>query len=213
MLLDEILPQYDFTDVHAIKIKASQEVAYRAFTQITLSEISGIVRLLFFLRELPWKIARKEEASLTFDIHKPMLSQMLTHNFTLITEQAPEEIVFGLIVSRKIGTFVDGYNGTEKLPENPEEFLAFHHPDYLSVVANFLITPAETPGFTIVRTESRTKAWSPQAKKDFTPYWRIIRPFSGLIRELWLRGIQRRAIKISPSEETTGILFIGGLVK
>lgn len=213
MLLDDILPEFDFTEVHSIRIKASREVAYQAFTQVTLAEISGIVRLLFFLRELPWKIARKEEASLTFDIHKPMLAQMLTGNFLLITEKVPEEIVFGLIVSRKIGTFVDGYNGAEKLPENAEEFLVFHHPDYLSVVANFLITPAETPGFVTVRTESRTRAWSPQAKRDFTPYWRIIRPFSGLIRRLWLSGIKRRAVRINISEGLSRELVEGGVIK
>lgn len=213
MLLDDVLPEYDFTEVHTIRIKASQEVAYQAFTQVTLAEISGIVRLLFYLRELPWKMTGKEEASLTFDIHKPMLSQMLTGNFMLITEQVPEEIVFGLTVSRKIGTFVEGYNGTEKLPENPEEFLAFKYPDYLSVVANFLITPAETPGFVTVRTESRTKAWSPQAKRDFTPYWCIIRPFSGLIRRLWLNGIKRRANKMCISGELTAELVEGGLTK
>jgi len=213
MLLDEILPEYDFTEVHTIRIKASQELAYQAFTQVTLAEISGIVRLLFFLRELPWKIAGKEEASLTFDIHKPMLSQMLTGNFILITEQVPEEIVFGLTVSRKIGTFVEGYQGAEKLPENPEEFLDFHHPDYLSVVANFLITPTETPGFVTVRTESRTKAWSRRAKKDFTPYWHIIHPFSGLIRRLWLSGIKRRVNKMCVSGELSAKLVEGVLVK
>jgi hypothetical protein len=55
------------------------------------------------------------------------------------------------------------------------------------------VEDAAEPGFVIIRTESRTRALSRQSCRIFTPYWRIIRPFSGLIRRLWLRGIQRRA--------------------
>jgi hypothetical protein len=60
------------------------------------------------------------------------------------------------------------------------------------VVANFTITGAEKPGWVIVSTESRSKGLSKKAFKQFRPYWTFIRPWSGLIRRLWLKGVKRK---------------------
>jgi hypothetical protein len=60
------------------------------------------------------------------------------------------------------------------------------------------VQETNTPGMVVVYTESRTKGLSLRSVKDFTPYWYIIRPWSGLIRRLWLRGIKRIA-----EQETT----------
>ncbi len=46
LLLDKYLPEYDFTEVHTIKIRATPEVAYRAMQDTTLGEIHGFVRFL-----------------------------------------------------------------------------------------------------------------------------------------------------------------------
>jgi hypothetical protein len=71
--------------------------------------------------------------------------------------------------------------------------MAFTNPDYVRVIANFSITPAEKSGYVIVRTESRSKGLSKQAFDQFSLYWAFIRPWSGLIRRLWLRGIKTHA--------------------
>ena len=110
-----------------------------------------------------------------------------------LAEQTPHELVFGLIVPGKIGRVWHKSSGNRVLPATAADFFAFRHPGFLWVVANMLVEDAGIPGIVTVRTESRTRALSYNARKDFTPYWRIIRPFSGLIRMLWLRGIKRRA--------------------
>ena len=60
------------------------------------------------------------------------------------------------------------------------------------VVANFLLQEA---GHSSIRTstETRVRALSPRARKDFLPYWRVIYPGSALIRRMWLRAVKRRA--------------------
>lgn len=191
MLLDKYLPVYDFTEVHTIRIKATPEEAYRAVEETTWAEVNGIVRLMFYIRELPEKLVGRTGQSLKTG--RPIMEQLEQNGFTVIEKQPPGECVFGLIVPGKIGRVWDKSSGTDGEVANAEEFLAFNDPGFLMVIANLLVKDTDTPGVVTVYTESRTKGLSPRAVKDFTPYWRIIRPWSGLIRRLWLRGIRRHA--------------------
>lgn len=193
MLLDDIQPEYDFTEVHTIRVKAEPEAAYHAVMEITLAEISGIMRLLFFLRGLPEKAVGR--TGMTANTGEPLLAYMLRNGFVKLAEQVPHEIVFGLIVPGNIGRVWKKSSDSAIVPADAQEFLAVKDPDCLWVVANLLVETTDTPGFVTVRTESRMRALSPRARKKFTAYWRIIRPFSGLIRILWLRGIKRHAEK------------------
>ncbi|MEJ2740569.1 MAG: hypothetical protein P8105_12230 [Dehalococcoidia bacterium] len=191
MLLDELLPDYDFTEVHTIRIVADPETAYRAIMETTPAEISSIMRLLFFLRELPEKAAGRKTTAI--DNREPMLASMLNNGFTKLAENKPGEIVFGLIVPEKIGRVWRQSSNLNIPVSDAKAFFALNDPDCLQVVANLLIEENNEQGFVTIRTESRTRALSRHARRNFTPYWRIIRPFSGLIRRLWLRGIKRHA--------------------
>jgi hypothetical protein len=44
-----------------------------------------------------------------------------------------------------------------------------------------------------LHTETRVWLTTPAARRHFTAYWLVIRPWSGLIRREWLRAIRRRA--------------------
>jgi len=46
---------------------------------------------------------------------------------------------------------------------------------------------------TTLSTETRVLATDAAARRKFRLYWLVIRPFSGLIRRVWLRAIKRRA--------------------
>jgi hypothetical protein len=187
MLLDKYLPKFDFTEVHTIKVKASPEVAYRAMQDTTMGEIHGFVKFLFNVRALPEKLAGRKEnplASPAFPGNKPLLAQMLDSTFVKIEEQAPREIVFGLIVPGSLGRVWKKSSGQILKISNAAEFIAFNNPAFLRVIANFTVANAQEPGYLVVRTESRTKGLSAKARKSFRPYWFIIRPWSGLIRRL-----------------------------
>jgi hypothetical protein len=193
MLLDKYLPKYNFTEVHTINVKASPEVAYRAIKETTLEELSGVVRWLFWLRELPEKMVGRNTTPMTSK--GPMLGQMEKNGFTIVEEQPPREDVFGLIVPGKIGRVWDKSSGYGSQVANAEEFLAFKNPNYLLVVANLMVQDSVVPGVVTVYTESRTMALSEKSRKSFRPYWAFIRPWSGLIRRLWLKAIKKRAEK------------------
>ena len=57
---------------------------------------------------------------------------------------------------------------------------------------NFRITPDE--GGSLVSTETRVYANTAWARRRFSNYWRVIYPGSALIRRMWLRAIERRAL-------------------
>jgi hypothetical protein len=191
MLLDKYMPEFDVTEVHSIRIKASTEIAYQAFKELTLAEISGIVRLLFWLRALPEKPAAKKLLQINYS--KPLLKSMLQNGFVPLQEEPPDEFVFGLLAPGDIGRFWKKSASYNVMIKDADSFMAFTNPDYVRVIANFSITPAEKSGYVIVRTESRSKGLSKQAFDQFSLYWAFIRPWSGLIRRLWLRGIKTHA--------------------
>jgi len=174
MLLDKYLPQYDFTEVHTIKVKASPDTAYRVMMEITEAEVSPIVRILTFLSELPDKIKKTNERTTKTDIYQPMLEQMMQNGFTRIEGQG-REIVFGLVVSGSIGAVWKKSSVKRVIPANAEEFFAFKDPAYLWVVANFMVNESGPPGMVTIYTESRTMALSEKSRKSFRPYWWIIR--------------------------------------
>jgi hypothetical protein len=194
MLLDKYLPDYDFTEMHSIRIRAAPETVFRALNEVSLDEISFIVRLLIFLRELPEKVVGRKDPPLSN--RGSMLAGMYKSGFTLLSEQPPHELVFGCTVHGNIGRVWQKSSGLNVSMKNAEDFLAFKNPDYLRVVANFLVKDSGNPGTVIVSTESRTMGLSPQAKHNFAPYWRIIRPWSGLIRRLLLTAIKRRSERL-----------------
>ena len=47
----------------------------------------------------------------------------------------------------------------------------------------------------VVSTETRVFANSAGARRRFALYWRLIYPGSAIIRRMWLRAIERRALR------------------
>jgi hypothetical protein len=193
MRLDDMLPKYDFSEVHTISVKANLHVAYKATMEVTMGEISGIVRILFLLSSLPDKLKKTHERTLVFNSKGPLLPQMLQNGFILLDEKVGSEIIFGLVVPGSIGNILKKSSSHDKIPVNCQEFLSFKNPAYLWVVANFLVTNSDTSGIVIISTESRTMALSEKSRTSFRLYWWVIRPWSGLIRRFMLKAIKRRA--------------------
>jgi hypothetical protein len=72
-----------------------------------------------------------------------------------------------------------------------EEFLEFHKDGYCKAAMNFRILEKD-PYLCVVTTETRVICYG-SARAKFLDYWRIIAPFSGLIRKEFLRKIKKRA--------------------
>jgi len=191
MLLDDFMPTYDFNEVHTIAIKSSPRQAFRAIKELPLRELSPVVNMLFAIRSFPERLFGRTE--LQFTSTKPLIEQILEKGFILLAEQPDRELVVGMLVPRTIGQFWKPSSGIVPELANAQEFVAFNHPDYAKVVANFYVNEADVNGLVNVSTESRIKALSPQTKKSFAVYWRIIYPGSALIRRMMLKAIKRRA--------------------
>jgi hypothetical protein len=191
VLLDDVQPSFDVTEVHSIKVNARPEIVFSAMKNVTLGEISAAVRLLLFLRAIPEKMVGRERK--TASVERPFFSSLQDNGFLLLGEKEKEEIVFGRMVPAGVGRVWRASSAREVPLSGAAEFLAFDHPDYIRVVANLMVEPNGAHGV-IVRTESRCLALSRNALREFMPYWRIIRPGSGLIRRLWLRGIRAHAL-------------------
>ena len=81
-----------------------------------------------------------------------------------------------------------------------DEFVAFAEPGYAKAAIAFLVRPER--GGSRVLTETRVLCTSPEAKRAFLRYWRVIRLGSGAIRRSWLAAICRRAVRSSLQTES-----------
>ncbi len=60
----------------------------------------------------------------------------------------------------------------------------------VQIVVNFLAEPL-SDGLTRLSTETRVAAVDDGARRAFCRYWRLVGPFSALIRRRWLAGVRR----------------------
>jgi hypothetical protein len=143
------------------------------------------------LRTVPEKLVGRDFSPVKNQ--EPYLQQECQDFFTELANQPPDEYVFGLIVPGDIGRIWKKSSELNFRPAGSEEFLLFNNEACLKVVMEIFVQDNQKTSDTIVRAEYRIGALSPQAKKRFTPYWRIIGPFSHYIQKCMLKAIKKRA--------------------
>jgi len=183
MLLDDVLPEYGFCEVHGTLVSVRPADAMKAAKEATPGEMP-LVRLLFGLRSLPAVFSRR--GGLPSERLLPLWDQMLDADFVFLGEDPGREIVAGVIGRMwKLG------GGLVLSVQDAREFSAFERPGYARAAMNFSI---ETEGsLTRLRTETRVHCPDAAARRKFGRYWRIIRPGSAAIRRSWLHAARRRA--------------------
>jgi hypothetical protein len=177
--LDEFAPAWQFREVHTLRVNASPARVFDAIKQVRADEI-----LLF--RTLTWirRGARPLPAGvLNPGTEEPIITVATKGGFVILAEDGPRELVIGAIVAAPGGP-------RERL--TPSAFREPFPPDYALAAMNFLVTP-DGPASSIVSTETRVFANSPEVRRRFAAYWRAIYPGSALIRRMWLRAIDGRA--------------------
>jgi hypothetical protein len=181
MLIDHHLPHADFAERHALRIHAPPERAYAAARRLDLSG-SPLVRALFALRSLPGFFSGKGlpgggGLGTTMD-------RLLRNGFVLLDERAPHEFVLGLV-----GRFWTPTGGIERI--DAAEFGVFDRPGMAVAAWNFTVLPTDEGS--LVATETRVRCTDDAARRSFGRYWRVVKPFSGVIRMEALRAIRRTA--------------------
>jgi hypothetical protein len=183
MLLDELLPEYQFNERHRILIHAPPERALEAVKQATPGEMP-LVRTLFTVRSLPAILARRQ--GLPTEKTKPLYEQMPASGFLFLAEGPGREVV-----GSEIGQMWKPLGGSAPTIRDARQFVAFEEPGYAKVAMNFFVEPADRG--TRLTTETRIMTTDAVSRRRFALYWRVIYPGSALIRRSWLRAAKRRA--------------------
>jgi hypothetical protein len=167
VLIDDVLPEYDFVERHSVRADASAGRLLEAALAVTLAELP-LVRLLFWLRGLG---RRAPDAS--------VLEAMGAEGFELAREEPGREVVLTAV-------------GRPWTPRGgilrEVEFRAFAEPGW----ARMALSVSAEDG--CLRTETRVRLTDASARRRFRLYWLLVRPPSGLIRRLWLRAAARRVL-------------------
>lgn len=180
--LDEAVPAWQFREVHTRRVAAPPARVFESLTRVTADEIA-------FFNALTW-IRRGGQATPESILNAggggaPIIDVATRGGFVRLAEEAPRELVIGTVVVAPPGT-----GGTL----TPEAFKKPLPPGFALAAMNFLVTP-DGFGGSVLSTETRVFANSPAARRRFAAYWRVIYPGSAIIRRMWLRAIERRAME------------------
>jgi hypothetical protein len=172
MLLDGLLPGHEFGVVHRVRVSAPPERALEAVKRVTLGEMP-LVRPLFAIRSMPARLAGRR--GLPSDRAAALYEQMARRLFVLLAEEPGREVVVG-----GIGKMWRLSGGASPVFRDARGFVEFAQPGYAKVAMSFAAVPRD--GHTELRTETRVLPMDPASRRAFGRYWRVIRPWSGLIR-------------------------------
>ena len=170
--LDEFLPGYEFSERHRLAINAPSERIDLAVRAVSLTDMP-LARMLWAVRRLGRPYG---------DAARPFVAGAL-ENAVVLDDVPGEGIVLGLT-----GQFWRVRGGDRGLrAQTAQEFNAYARPDACKAVIDFRIGPS------LLTTETRVHVPDPGSRRKFARYWRVIRPFSGLIRIMFLKAARRRA--------------------
>jgi hypothetical protein len=185
-LIESILPRYEVIERHQTFVRATAAECYRSVTELDMAA-SPLTMVLMTLRGLPHLLSGTVKPSLHL-----RLRDMVDAGFVVLADSPPHEIVLGVV-----GRFWRPASGIVRLDK--EQFLAFNAPGYARAAMNFQVVAAD--GGCAVQTETRVDCLDEGARRRFLLYWRIVGPFSALIRHEMLRRIRLGAEAVAPVDK------------
>jgi len=194
-LLDLFMPDYEFVERHHVKIAAPADITLKAASEMDL-QASVVSRGIFNARERilgadPDATARPRE----------LLALVRSLGWGVLAEVPDREIVMGAVTQPWMANVV-----FRALP--PDEFAAFHEPDYVKIVWTLRADPLG-PAESMFRTETRAVSTDPASRARFRRYWSFLSPGIIVIRRLSLGPLkveaERRARDSRPSPVKTDL--------
>jgi biotin transport system substrate-specific component len=172
-LLDRFLPQRDVRRRYEIQIAASPDAVWTTLRSADFSR-PWVIRWLLRLRGL----GRRRSGPLTLDAFERA-------RFAILEEVEPSHIVLGLS-----GQF---WRPTGELQDiDRESFLAGAPEGFARAAWSFELRP-DGQASTHLATETRVMASDDRSRRSFLLYWRLVGPFSGLMRRAMLRQVEAEA--------------------
>jgi hypothetical protein len=171
-LLDQVLPQFDFSSRHERRVAAPPE---RVAQAIVAFRLRGRASLLARIRGLHIPSG-------------PIRDALVGSGFTILAERPGREMVAGTT-----GQFwALREQAHMEAPPDLQAFRVFDRPGWAQGAISILIEPLEN-GSTNVTTETRVRCVDDAARRRFAIYWLLIKVFSGWLRRDFLRTIARIA--------------------
>ena len=169
-LVHEWLPTYDIHTEHRAVVRAPNLPTYEVASALDLSS-SWITRTLFRIRGLPAAALRREG--------------LKALRFKLLSEEPPRGYVLGII-----GKFwtLSGH----LVDYEPTAFRDFDEAGFARAAWSFEVTALDEKSCEL-RTVTRIACTDDESRRRFLRYWRVIGPFSGVIRREALAAVRRQA--------------------
>jgi hypothetical protein len=179
VLIDRFMPRFDVSERHERPVEAPPAEAFEIARRVDLSR-SPIVAALFAVRMVPqfFTGAGTIRPKITLDT-------FMGNGFVLLGEEPDVEIVLGAI-----GTFWRPTGGMR--PTVAEEFADFDEPGFAKGTMNLRVERFGRDA-SLVTTETRVQCTDETSLRRFKAYWRLVGPFSGLIRHQMLEMIAKEA--------------------
>ncbi|HEV7669226.1 MAG TPA: hypothetical protein VGS22_11915 [Thermoanaerobaculia bacterium] len=174
--LDEILPDYQFSEFHETEVEATPAVIHRAIWQVTAREIR-LFGLFTWIRSPHWPGRRKDETILSAPADRPILEVATSSGFRRLADEENEVVVGAAVITPR------GLRPTGDLRKIPGLALA---------VMSFRTEPLGADRCRLT-TETRIFATDRSTFRRFKRYWRLIAPGSAILRSTWLQAIRARA--------------------
>jgi hypothetical protein len=178
VLIDRFMPDFDVVEYHEAIVDARSADVYRTALSVDLGR-SLPIQVLFAIRSVPAYLTgkRKPNRSLT-------IGELLQEGFVKLEEEEGSELVLGAV-----GRFWLPASGIESIAA--DEFMDFDKPGTAKAVMNIKVE--ERGSQTLLSTETRVLATDATARRLFGLYWKVVGPFSALIRRIMLTKIKREA--------------------
>ncbi|HUK67261.1 MAG TPA: hypothetical protein VLW50_00645 [Streptosporangiaceae bacterium] len=198
LLIDQLLPRYDFAIVHAQVFGVPPEVCLRAARNLDLFGHPAI-RVLVDSWALPQRAARRLTGRRDGGDRLPAatfrVEDMTRCGWDLLGED-PSEIVLG-----QISRPWKAASGAAGPAAAPAAFAAYDKPGYAKIALSLRADPRGTTS-SILTMETRVALTDPASLRRFRRYWMVIGPFSGLLRRVALRLLDTSLRQPGPAGPT-----------
>jgi hypothetical protein len=201
--IDEVMPRFDVNVVQHIVVNADPGETYHAVLDADLMD-NQLTHLMVTARDLPNRL-RARRSHTEPRRSNPPSSQRPTFRmrdaageesgWVVLRDEPGIELLAGLI-----GQFWRRDYGIVKV--TPEEFASFDRPGYAKTLAGFALHP-HGQGRTLLTYESRTVCTDSAARRRFSAYWLLLRPFVRQMLRGALIAMKRHAEHGATSRPTT----------
>ncbi len=176
--LDDIMPEYQFSEKHSARIHARPEQVMRAIRQSTVGDLKSLVTLL----KIRGAVLRTPFHDIG-DLQDKRLLDRFSASGYLFGGSEHEIAVFWVWNVR-----------ANRRPEvrTLQEFADYREQGAVKIAFDFNVEEAGD-GWSPISTETRVVALDDFTRRGMARYWRLIVPGSGLLRLQWLEGIKKRA--------------------